>query len=321
MATGGNADLMAIEAGVSDTGYSAIPETIGARIAALPDVAHASGIIFWALTNIEENQMFILFGYHPQEAAIQHFKVAEGQPLSANRQVLLGRTAAESMNKEVGDTILLGDSAFRVVGIFESGTSWEELGGVVTRRDAQALSGKPRQVTMYAIELYDPNKVDEVMAWMEENLPEIQVSISSEFAESMPDMQTSNSSMGALAVLMALVGSVGMTNTILMSVMERTREIGVLRALGWSRFRILTMIIKEALLLSALSGMVGIVMGIGLAKASEAAPLVGGFLKASFSPELFVKTLIVALLLGTLGGLYPAWRATRLQPLEALRYE
>jgi putative ABC transport system permease protein len=195
------------------------------------------------------------------------------------------------------------------------------MGSVMTLRDAQAIAGKPRQVTMYFIELKDPDKVDSVKAWLEENIPEISVSVTSEFTENMPDMKTSRASIGALAVLMALVGSVGMTNTILMSVLERTRELGVLRAVGWSRSRILLMILKESLLLSGLSGLAGIGIGIGLSKILLLVPGIGGFMSADFQPKLLAQALAVAFTLGALGGLYPAWRATKMRPIEALRYE
>lgn len=321
MGSGNYAHLMAREAGVSDTGYSAITEKVGSRIKAHPDVANASGVIFWALTNVEDSAMFIFFGYNPHESAINHFKIVEGHGLETNKQIILGKAAAESMNKDIGDTIKLNDSAYRVVGIYESGTNWEEMGSVITLRDAQVITGKPRQVTMYFIELKDPDKIDSVKAWLDENFPDITVSTTSEFAENMPDMKTSRASIGALAVLMALVGSVGMTNTILMSVLERTRELGVLRAVGWSRSRILIMILKESLLLSGLSGLVGIGIGIGLVKALALIPAISGFIIADFQPELYGQALAVAFTLGALGGLYPAWRATKMRPIEALRYE
>ena len=321
VAGGSNAHLMAIEADATDMGYSAIDEQVGARIAAHPGIAHVSGLVLWVATNVQDMPFFMLLGYHPQESAIRHFKVMEGEPLTANRQVLLGRAAAEATGKGVGDTIRLGDSAFRVVGIFESGVGWEEMGGVLTRRDVQMIAGKPRQVTMYAIELRDADRLDEVRAWLDEAFPEIEVSVTAEFAESLPDMESSRASMGALTVLMALVGSVGMTNTILMSVLERTQEIGVLRALGWSRRRILGMILKESLLLSGLSGLAGIGIGVGLTEVLAAGSAVGGFVEAAFTPTLFAQALGVSLVLGSLGGLYPAWRATQLQPVEALHYE
>jgi ABC-type antimicrobial peptide transport system permease subunit len=322
MITGSNVHLMAIEADVSDMSYSAIDEQVGARIAAHPDIAHVSGIVIWAATNVEGAPIFVLFGYHPQESAIRHFKVVEGEPLRANRQVLLGRAAAAAMGKEVGDTIQIGDSAFRVVGIFESGAGWEEMGGVVTLRDAQVIAGKPRQVSFYGIELRDVNRLDEVRAWLDEAFSDdIDVSVTSEFAENLPDMKSMQASVGGLAVLLALVGSVGMTNTILMSVLERTREIGVLRALGWRRRRVLAMILKESLLLSGFSGLAGIGIGVGLAKVLGAVPAVGGFVQPAFTPTMFAQAMVVALVLGALGGLYPAWQATRLRPVEALRYE
>jgi ABC-type antimicrobial peptide transport system permease subunit len=321
IAAGSNAHLMAIEADASDMGYSAVDERVGARIAAHPDIAHVSGIVVWFLADVKDVPMFVLSGYHPQESAIRRFKVVEGQPLRANRQVLLGRAAAEAMGKEVGDTVRLGESGFRVVGIFESGVGWEEMGGVITLRDCQVIAGKPRQVSFYAIEVRDVGRLDEVRAWLDGNFPEIDVSMTAEFAESIPDMQSMQVSVQALAVLMALVGSVGMTNTILMSVLERTREFGVLRAVGWSRLRVLGMIVQEALLLSGFSGLVGIGIGVGLAKVLGVAPVVSNFVQPVFTPTMFAQAMAVACVLGVLGGLYPAWRATRMQPVEALRYE
>ena len=321
MVGGSNAHLVAIEAGVSDFGYSAIDERVGARLAAHPDIANVSGVVMAVLMNMGDAPFFIVFGYHPQEAAIAHFKIVEGGPLAANRQVLLGRTAADMMGSEVGDMVRMGESAFRVAGIYETGISWEEMGAVVTRRDSQAMAGRPRQVSMYTIELHDPGTAYEVQDWLNENFTEIEVSVTSEFAESLPDMKAATAMMAGLVVLMALVGALGMTNTILMSVLERTREIGVLRALGWSRRRVLSMILKESLLLSLLGALTGILIGYGLTKLLGLIPAISGFVDASFSPSLLAQAIAIALVLGTLGGLYPAYRATRLSPIEALRYE
>ena len=321
MAAGSNAHLMAIQADASDMGYSAIDERVGARITAHPNVARVSGVVIWFSTDVEGAPMFFLSGYHPQESAIRRFKVVEGEPLRANQQMLLGRAAAEALGREVGDTIRLGGSAFRVVGIFESGVNFEEMGGVITRRDCQVIASKPHQVTFYAIEVRDVARLAEVRAWLDQNFSEIDVSVTAKFAENIPDLESLQASVQGLVVLMALVGSVGMTNTILMSVLERTREIGVLRALGWTGFRVLGMVVKESLLLSGFSGLVGIGIGVGLAKVLGLAPVTSDFVQPVFTLQLFAQALAVALVLGSLGGLYPAWRATRMQPVEALRYE
>jgi putative ABC transport system permease protein len=81
------------------------------------------------------------------------------------------------------------------------------------------------------------------------------------------------------------------------------------------------MILRESLMLSGLGGLVGIAIGVGLTLLLAQIPAVGSFFAATFSLQLFAQALIIALILGALGGLYPAWRATKLRPIEALRYE
>ncbi len=320
LAMGSQADLMAIEAGATDIGYSAIDQRVGARIAALPDVEAVSGYVI-AMASTEEMPMLFVFGYHPREFAIRHFRIVEGQPLTAHRQVIVGCQAAEAMGLEVGDTLRLLESAFRVAGIYETGVGYEESGVVIGLREAQALAGKPHQVTWYVIKLRDPERAETVRDYLGANFPEIDVSLTSEFVETMPGMQRTKESVGQISLLAVFIGAVGMLNTMLMSVMERTREIGVLRALGWRRRQVIGMILREALALGAVGGVCGIILGLGLAWGMSQMPGMGGMVDPRYSPELFEQALAVALVTGVTGGLYPAWRATRMRPVEALRYE
>jgi ABC-type lipoprotein release transport system permease subunit len=274
-----------------------------------------------AFTSTEKMFVFFMMGYSPREFAIRHFRIVDGQPLTTNRQMILGRQAAETMGTQVGDTLRLMDSNFRVVGIYETGVSWEETGAVITLRDAQRLAGRPHQVSMYGLKLRDPEQAEAVRAYLDANFPEIQVALTSDFAENLPDIQSSNSMMGQISFLAVLIGGVGMLNTMLMSVLERTREIGVLRALGWRRRQVIGMILQEALALGAIGGICGILLGIGLGWSFVLIPQIGDMLVPQYSPQLLLQMLAVAVVTGFLGGLYPAWRATRMQPVEALRYE
>jgi putative ABC transport system permease protein len=135
------------------------------------------------------------------------------------------------------------------------------------------------------------------------------------------DLQMMEDSTWAIAFLALVVGGAGMMNTMVMSVFERTREIGVLRALGWRRVRILLMVLRESLALSLLGGLVGLVAGVVMIVMLNRVPFMTGFVKARFSVGLFVQALVTALVLGAIGGIYPAWRASRMRPVEALRYE
>lgn len=320
IATGSGTDLVAVQANISDMAYSAIDERVGKRVAGLSGVKSVSGFVF-GFSMTEENPFMFVFGYHPAEYAIRHFKIVEGESLSANRQIILGRSAAEAMKKQVGDRVRIFDSSFRIVGIYETGVNYEDGGGVISLREAQALFGKPRQVGFLDIKVEDPHRVEEVRQRIEEGFPEVTISLSSDFAERLPDLQAMEALMGGISILAVIVGGVGMMNTMVMFVFERTREIGVLRALGWRRRKVLLMVVRESLLLGVVSGLAGVVMGVTMGKALTLLPFIGSFLVPSFRPSTFAQALVMALVLGMIGGLYPAWWASRLHPIEALRYE
>ena len=124
-----------------------------------------------------------------------------------------------------------------------------------------------------------------------------------------------------ISFMALLVGGLGMTNTMVMSVYERTREIGVLRALGWQRRRVLGMIIRESITLSLMGGIAGVALGVVLGYTLNLAPGLQGWVKLRFRAGLFAQAIVTAVVLGVVGGVYPAWRASNLLPVEALRYE
>jgi ABC-type antimicrobial peptide transport system permease subunit len=315
-----DAEIVVRQRDVADTAYSAVDERIGSRIAALPEVKTVSGMMFTA-TISEDLGIFLIQGYSPREAGIQNFNVVEGERITSNRQIMIGKSMAEAQNIKVGNTIALGDIRYRVVGIYESGIGWDEMGGVITLRDAQNFTGRPRKVTFFLVDLNDSRQADAVVEYINNNMPEAYAALSGEFAEQLPDMKNSNVMFGSIAVMAIAVGGVGMMNTMLMTVLERTREIGALRALGWRRRAVLNLIMRESLALSVIGAVVGVGVAFGLAGLFGLIPSWGEVLLFTWTPGTFVQSIGIALLLGLLGGLYPAFRATRLQPIEALRYE
>jgi putative ABC transport system permease protein len=192
---------------------------------------------------------------------------------------------------------------------------------VIDLRDAQVLTGKPRQVQFYLISLRDPGQVEAVRDNLEARFPGLDFSLTSELGESTSDFRVMQEMADQISLLAVFVGAVGMLNTMLMSVLERTREIGVLRSLGWQRRRVLGMILKESLVLGTVGGVCGIPIGLGLGGLIGMAGIWGGAIGPLYTPRLFVQAVMVAMIAGVVGGLYPAWRAANLQPVEALRYE
>ena len=196
-----------------------------------------------------------------------------------------------------------------------------EMGGIISLRDAQTMMGKPRKVSLYMVKVENPSKAGEIVDEINATFPEIHSSLTGEFTEEMPDMQAIDVMMGSISILAIAVGGMGVLNTMLMTVLERTREVGVLRALGWRKRRILGMILQEAIWLGILGGIAGILIAFGLGQLLGKVPMMGEALSLKWEIDIFIRAISLALLLGILGGLYPAFRATRLQPVEALRYE
>jgi ABC-type antimicrobial peptide transport system permease subunit len=316
-----DAEIMIRQAGISDTGYSAIDERSGAKISAYPEVEAISGLIFTAVILPGSSGFFVIQGYAPNSFGVQRFNVVEGRKIEGNREVMIGRMISDSMKKKIGESIELGNSRFKVVGIYESSVSWEEMGGVITLRDAQNFIGKPRKVSMYAVKLKDSRTAVETVSKINSQLTDVHATLTGEFTEEMPDMQNSTAMVNGISFMAIFMGGLGLMNTMLMAVLERTREIGVLRSMGWRRRSVLGMIVKESLLLGALGGIAGIILGVGLGLLLTLEPTMGSMLNPAYTWPMFMRAILVAVLLGGIGGIYPAFRASQQPPVEALRYE
>lgn len=313
-------DLLVSQANAYDTMLSTLDEDVGLRLQSLPGVQNVDPG-FFTFVATEDLPIFLLFGYDPDTVAIQHYRVVEGKPLTGPKQMVIGRRAAETLKKGLDDTIRIYGAPYRIVGIFETGQGLEESGGVVTLADAQAIAQKPRQVSLFQVGLHRSANAEQVMQRIETMDDELAVSLASEYQGNQEWTGLMNGFALSIAGIAVLIGGLGMMNAMVMSVMERTHEIGTLRAVGWSRRRITGMIMAEALLLSIAGGVTGILLGVVLSNLVSLVPGMGAFLLGSFTPQIFVQGMLTAICLGLIGGAYPAWTAANLTPVEALRYE
>jgi ABC-type antimicrobial peptide transport system permease subunit len=316
----GQADILVEQANASDSMFSAIDERTVDQLRLDPAVKSLSGLIF-STTYVPGLPFFIVYGLDPHEGYAKHYTVQEGRPIDRPGEMILGRMAANSLKKEVGDELRLSGTSFEIVGIFETGAAFEDAGAVITLREAQRIFGKQRQVSFVGITLHDSSRAAEVARSMEQRYPDIMVSPTADLTERMQDFATTTAMMNGLIAMMVLVGGIVMMNVMMMSVFERTQEIGVLRALGWGRRRILGTVVGEALALCGVSAVAGAGIGVLLNWLITLTPDYGSMLSASYTPATFALAAAMAFILGIVGSLLPASRAMRLSPLEALRYE
>jgi putative ABC transport system permease protein len=132
----------------------------------------------------------------------------------------------------------------------------------------------------------------EVVAAINARFPEARASISSEFAQSTNDMQTSMGMLNAIRMLALFIGGIVVANTMIMSIFERTREIGTLRAVGWRRRRILGQVLLESLFLCMVSAVFGSVLGVAVVTAIAQAPYASQFISATWSVGIFVSAFV-----------------------------
>ena len=314
-------ELAASQAGTSDMSLSAIDERVGNIIESVAGVKYAAGGSL-AFASLPEAPLFMVTGYSPNSPGLSRFRYRSGGLPQGPGQMALGWKAAQALGKGMGDGLRVLGGQFHVVGIYEAGAEFFDGGGIVTLRELQRLMGKPRKVMYYEIKLLDPKETDAVLARLRQAFPDLSITRSSEFMESSPDLQTTDAFAGAILALTLLVGTIVVMNTMVMSVFERTRELGVLRALGWRRRQVLGLIVKESLLLTLSSGLLGLLATWLLLRLMALLPgldAIGRMLV--LTPLIPLRVGLLCVGLGVLGGVYPAWRATRLLPVEALRYE
>lgn len=242
----------------------------------------------------------------------------------SKNEIILGKTAAQNLNKTVGDTINIFGKDFKITGTYETGSFMEDRGAYMSLKTLQDLTSNNKKVSDITVKVTDNANVTDVSKSIQDAYPnELSTITAADQASRMNDaLSTINTATWAISLLAIVIGGVGVINTMIMSVYERTREIGVLKAVGWRGRRILGMILGESIVLTIMAAIVGTIVGVvGVEVLLSYSATFGTLIKPVFSLELFLRAFGIAFLVGIIGGIYPAYRASRLAPTEALRYE
>jgi putative ABC transport system permease protein len=243
-----------------------------------------------------------------------------GQPnIVISRKVARDHPKAKGQPRQVGDSLRIGSKSFKIVGIYDTGSMLLDVVIVMDIGVARKLLDFPGSlVSSYYVEGTTPNSNEKIVAAIEKALPGVEARSMQEFSASFGALMGSVDVFLMMTVSLALVvGVVGIINTMLMSTSERFIEFGVLRTNGWSQGNILALVTLESGYLGLLSGVVGCVLATVMAVVANR--FTTGGLQLLLPPWLFALGIGLSLVTGTLGGLYPAWRAARLVPMDAIR--
>jgi putative ABC transport system permease protein len=188
----------------------------------------------------------------------------------------------------------------------------------------QRLMDRPGQVTGFNVIVEHPSDhaaVQRIRRQIEQMAPGLHVMTTAEHVRSLTEIQMAKAMSWLTSAVALLIGAFGMANTMIMSVHERTREIGILRAVGWRRGRVVRLVLMESVAISLVGALIG---GLGagiLVRVLTLVPTVSGLISGRIPAVVFGYGLGIAIVVGLLGGLLPAYRAATLLPTAALRYE
>jgi putative ABC transport system permease protein len=314
----GRADFGVFQESASDLTRSLLPESLQQKITDMPGV-DAAARVFLRVSEVQGEKSFLVFGYDPEEFPSRRLVIVAGRR-ARGQEVLLGNAAARSLGLAPGDTIEIEGRVFPVAGLFHSGNRFVDGGAVLPLTTVQRIAGRPGEVTTFGVTVQLGRRPDEVAKLVEQRIPgAVAVTEPGEVVKVDTSSRLIIDAGWIFSLLALIVGGIGVMNTMAMSVIERIQEIGIMRAVGWHKRRIALLILSEAVGIGLLA------LGIGLALGYMAAELftqrgnLSQLVEPDFTAGVFAWGLAFALGVAVIGALYPAWRAVRLTPIEALR--
>ena len=319
----------------------------------VPDVGAVAPVMQGSgrVTHRSEEVRTTIAGVSPEYGMVRNMEVAYGRFLSSQdmdrraRVAVLGSEAAEELFNNsaypVGQTIKINRIPFRVIGVLEEqgvGFMGSEDGYIFVPISTAQVRVFPQQrnlagqflVTTTYVQVTSEDRMDAVteeINYLLRRRHDVPIGEDDDFAViNQADLVEILAEvtgiltlfLGAVAAISLLVGGIGIMNIMLVSVTERTREIGVRKAVGAKRRDILLQFLVEAMVLSLLGGAVGILLGYGI---SQGVSRLSEDLVTVVSANSIVLATTFSLVVGVVFGLYPALRAARLNPIDALRYE
>jgi putative ABC transport system permease protein len=320
----GKADFTVAQKGVSDILFSNIDQGQLARIRQTPGVKSVVGVLIETEKLNAANPLFLEIGIAPDELRQFGVTVVSGHPYGtdAAHEMMIGWRAAENFHKHVGDTLFANGTMNRIVGIYSTGISFGDLGSMFPLPAIQAYNRVPGAVTLLFVQVNHGASVAAVEHRIDYQNPELTtISTAAQFGRADRNIVFLNAASTSSTILAIVIGAIIVANTMLLSLFERTREFGLLRAIGWARRRVVLLVVDEGLVLALIGTAVGILASYIATGLLQSLPQLRGVLHASYSSSVLLRGLGTAVGMTVLGTLYPALRAAMLSPLEALSRE
>jgi putative ABC transport system permease protein len=327
-------DIVVVRAGVANRLTSSLRSDLAGRLKAVPGVDDVDG----SLTEMVSVGKAILIGIplrglNPDGFTIAKLPVGDGRALTPQDQgvVIIGNAIAAALGKKPGDSLDVEGKLFQVVGVIQASNPFDANCIIAPVGDVQALMGRPGIISEFQVRAATSVRDDAALKNVcraIEALPDdqhqplgLKAQPTHQFVSTATESKLGSASAWAITAIVVVLSFASILNTMLMSVVERTKELGILRAVGWRRSRVLRMILGESAAISVAGAIVGSVLSWVLVFILSSWPRTTLLVPATISLTALIPGFAVAVIAGILGALYPAIHAASVPPIESLRYE
>ena len=316
------AELIVFERNVSDLFFSDVPPSAADQIAAWPMVAHADRVLFGVVSSAD-HPIITCFGVTPDDARIQKAQWLQGSARTFGEHpddIVLGERAAEFMSASMGSVVPIGHGAFHVIGIAKTSNGFEDGGVFMPLPAAQRFFHKEGS-SVITIQLRNREDAHRFKSEVRRSFPTLIALEDAEFSRSYSQFRILKATAWAVGGCGLALGGLGIANTMIMSVFTRIREIAILRVNGFSNTQIAATIVGESALVAVAGALLGLVFGAVALLGLKFVPALHGYIDATIHAGILLIVVLLALLTGIAGAIYPAVYAMRIRAVEALRFE
>lgn len=287
-----------------------------------------SPVIVTQLPNQDKGRIDLIYAMEMEHISKlkPSWRIKGSIPINSD-EVIVGFEIASHDNLKIGDMIRYADlkKTFKVAGILEKTGGQDDAYIYMSLKTLQEIINKPREITAIGVKLIKPEKLNTIQEEISSKIPGIQIVTMGQVLSSLANLAASARALSLSIALIAItVSAFGVMNLILMAVFERTQEIGMMRAIGASKYDIYKIIMCETIIVTILGGAVGILLTLISAGGIETLvrtflPYVPAGKMLLFEPLPALYCIAFALVIGLISGSYPAWKASNISPIEAIK--
>ena len=317
--------LVAMPRGVVDVLNASVDEAIGEEMARTEGVAAVSGELL-DLIETDAGEVILAVGWPVKGFLWNSIKLEQGSIPSeiSSDSLVVGKNIAVAFHLKPGDLLELRGRKFVVAGISAAGDPLRNNAVIMPLKALQGLCHRPGKVATLNFSLANPEdkeSVSAILSNLKSRFPDFVFSETKNVAENNRLVRVFKAMAWGVSAVALFIAVVVILNTLLMSILERTKELGILNAVGWSGRRIVSLVVIEGLLLAGAGGCGGMILGLAGTAWLSQCNQIRGIIYPSVDWILLLETGLATMALGLLGSVYPAIRALSLEPSEALRHE